>query len=77
MGSSKALLMGRKTYELFARSWSTRTAADDPGAPFMNDTAKHVVSTTFENPGWNNSTVLGAYSPQATRSLKQSVDGDI
>jgi dihydrofolate reductase len=36
MGSSKALLLGRRTYQEFAPSWSTRTAEDDPGAPFMN-----------------------------------------
>jgi hypothetical protein len=40
MGASKAILLGRQTYELFAPTWSTRTAADDPGAPFMNDTRK-------------------------------------
>src|SRR4051794_3968516 len=37
MGACKALLLGRRTYEMFAPSWSTRTAEEDPGAPFMND----------------------------------------
>ena len=77
MGSSRALLMGRNTYELFAPSWSARTAAEDPGAPFMNDSPKYVVSTTLRDPDWNNTTVLGPYSPQAIRSLKESIDGDI
>jgi dihydrofolate reductase len=77
MGSSTALLMGRKTYELFAPSWSERTAADDPGAPFMNDSPKYVVSATLEHPEWNNSTVLGPYSTEAISSLKQSTDGDL
>ena len=77
MGSSTALLMGRRTYELFAPSWSTRTADDDPGAPFMNDTRKYVVSATLRDPEWSNSTVLGPYSPDAIRSLKESNDGDI
>lgn len=77
MGSSTALLMGRRTYELFAPSWSTRTADDDPGAPFMNDTQKYVVSSTLRDPEWSNSTVLGPYSPDAIRSLKESNDGDI
>jgi dihydrofolate reductase len=77
MGSSKALLMGRKTYELFAPTWSGRSAADDPGAPFMNDSPKYVVSTTLTEPEWNNSTVLGAYDAEAIRSLKQTTDGDI
>src|SRR5689334_17811116 len=77
MGSSTALLMGRKTYELFAPSWSGRTAAEDPGAPFMNESPKYIVSATLENPDWNNSTVLGPYSPDAIRSLKEGTDGDI
>jgi dihydrofolate reductase len=76
-GSCKALLMGRKTYELFAPTWSTRTAEDDPGAPFMNESEKYIVSATLTEPSWNNSTVLGAYSAQAIRSLKQSIVGDI
>jgi dihydrofolate reductase len=76
MGSSKALLLGRKTYEMFAPAWSTRTAAEDPGAPFMNESPKYVVSATLQNADWNNSTVLGAYSPESIRSLKQSTDGD-
>jgi dihydrofolate reductase len=77
MGSSKALLIGRVTYELFAPSWSGRTAEDDPGAPFMNDSPKHVVSTTLENPTWNNTSLLGAYEPQKIQSLKDSSDGNI
>ena len=77
MGSSKALLIGRVTYELFAPSWSRRTAEDDPGAPFMNDSPKHVVSATLENPTWNNTSPLGAYDPQKIQSLKDSIDGDI
>jgi dihydrofolate reductase len=77
MGSSTALLMGRRTYELFAPSWSGRTADDDPGAPFMNESPKYVVSSTLKDPEWSNSTVLGAYSPDAIRSLKERTDGDI
>ncbi|MGH2930826.1 MAG: dihydrofolate reductase family protein, partial [Solirubrobacteraceae bacterium] len=45
MGASRAILLGRRTYEQFAPAWSGRTAADDPGAPFMNDTPKYVVSS--------------------------------
>lgn len=32
MGDSNAILLGRKTYEMFAPAWSTRTVDDDPGA---------------------------------------------
>jgi hypothetical protein len=48
MQPSKALLLGRNTYELFAPTWSTRTAAEDPGAPFMNESPKYVVSSTLQ-----------------------------
>jgi dihydrofolate reductase len=77
MGACKAILLGRKTYELFAPAWSTRTAADDPGAPFMNDTPKYVVSSTLRSADWSNSTVLGPYDADAIRGLKARVDGGI
>jgi dihydrofolate reductase len=77
MGASQALLLGRRTYEQFAPAWSGRTAEDDPGAPFMNESPKYVVSATLEAADWNNSTILGPYSAEAIRSLKERVDGDI
>src|SRR2546423_6722190 len=77
MGSSKALLLGRRTYEEFAPAWSNRTAEDDPGAPFMNETPKYVVSATLQSADWNNSTILGPYSSEAIRSLKDRIDGYI
>jgi dihydrofolate reductase len=77
MGSSRGILMGRTTYEMFAPAWSSRTAEDDPGAPFMNETPKYVVSATLENPDWKNSTVVGPYDPDAIRELKERVDGSL
>ena len=77
MGPCKALLLGRNTYEMFAPAWSTRTAAEDPGAPFMNDSPKYVVSSTLQDVRWSNSTILGAYDAGTIRSLKQRIEGDI
>jgi dihydrofolate reductase len=77
MGSCEALLLGRRTYELFAPTWSGRTAAEDPGAPFMNESPKYVVSSTLQNADWSNSTVLGPYRADAIRSLKDQVSGSI
>ena len=77
MGSSPSILLGRRTYEEFAPAWSARTAEDDPGAPFFNESSKYVVSSTLQSADWNNSTVLGAYDPDAIRSLKDRVDGNI
>src|SRR3989440_9364476 len=77
MGSSTALLLGRRTYEEFAPAWSERTAEEDPGAPFMNDSPKYVVSATLQSADWNNSTILGAYDAEAIRSLKEQIEGNI
>ncbi len=54
-----------------------RTVEDDPGAPFFNDTAKHVVSATLATTTWRNSTIVGPYDPGVTRRLKDEVDGDL
>jgi len=47
MQSGDALLLGRVTYEEFAEAWSDRTVEDDPGADFMNNVKKYVVSRTL------------------------------
>jgi dihydrofolate reductase len=74
---SRAILLGRTTYEMFEPAWSTRTAEDDPGAPFFNDTQKYVVSSSSSEPAWRNSTILGPYDADAIRRLKAEVDGDV
>ena len=45
---STGILLGRNTYQMFEPAWSSRTAEDDPGAPFFNDTTKYVVSRHAE-----------------------------
>jgi len=77
MGASKGLLLGRRTYEMFAPAWSTRTAEEDPGAPFMNDTMKYVVTGTLASADWRNSEIVGPYGAQEIRALKERVDGDL
>jgi dihydrofolate reductase len=71
------ILLGRTTYEMFEPAWSTRTAEEDPGAPFFNDTTKYVVSSTLADPTWRNSQVLGAYDAARIRQLKDEVAGDL
>ena len=71
MGTCRGILLGRRTFEMFAPAWSARTAADDPGAPFMNDSPKYVVSSTLRDPEWANSTVLGPYRADVIRDLKR------
>jgi dihydrofolate reductase len=75
--TSEAVLLGRRTFEMFASAWPDRTAEDDPGAPFFNESPKYVVSGTLKDPEWQNSTVLGPYDPNSIRELKERLDGNI
>ncbi|MFI9635894.1 dihydrofolate reductase family protein [Nocardia sp. NPDC051929] len=75
--ASKAILLGRTTFEMFAPAWSTRTVEDDPGAPFFNDTTKYVVGASEPQVEWANSTRVGAYDPEVIRKLKDEIDGVI
>lgn len=76
--ASSDILLGRRTFEMFAPAWSGRTAADDPGAPFFNDTPKHVVSATLESADdWQNSTILGGYDAEAISRLKDHAAGNL
>ncbi|MEU2347758.1 dihydrofolate reductase family protein [Modestobacter sp. NPDC049651] len=73
---AQGILLGRRTFEMFAPAWSTRTAEDDPGAPFFNDTPKYVVSSTLADaePVWRNSTSIGGYDAARIRALKDEGD---
>ena len=66
------ILLGRRTFEMFGPAWSTRDATDDPGAPFFNDTTKHVVTSASSVDGWQTSEVLGPYDADAIRELKSA-----
>jgi dihydrofolate reductase len=77
MGGCDAILLGRTTFEMFEPAWSVRTAEEDPGAPFMNDTTKYVVSSTLETTTWRNSVVAGPYSADSIRTIKDGVGGGI
>ena len=70
-----ALLIGRRTYESFAGAWPQR---DGEFADKFNAMPKFVVSTTLEDPEWNNTTVLGGGDATAeVRRLKDEFDGEL
>jgi dihydrofolate reductase len=73
MGSD-ALLLGRITYEGFAEAWPTR---EGEFADKFNTMPKYVVSSTLENPEWNNTTVLDGDLAKGVAALKEQYDGDI
>jgi dihydrofolate reductase len=77
MAGVQGILLGRTTYEMFEPAWSPRTAEQDPGAPFMNDTMKYVVSSSLEKATWRNSEIVGSYDADAIRRLKERVPGPI
>ena len=73
--ASDALLLGRVTYEGFADAWPKRSG--DPFSEKFNSMPKYVVSSTLENPDWNNSTVIGGNLSEEVAKLKDEYDHDI
>jgi dihydrofolate reductase len=73
---AEAQLLGRVTYEGFAAAWPT--IEDEAGfAEKMNSMPKYVVSSTLEEAGWNNSTVLRGNVAEQVAELKREVNGVI
>ena len=68
-GDADALLLGRRTYEIFAASWPERGDEVD-NAEWMNTTRKYVASTTLTSPQWQNSTVLEGDLAESVAELK-------
>jgi dihydrofolate reductase len=71
---AEAQLLGRVTFEGFAAAWPSMQG---PFADKFNAMPKYVVSSTLENPEWNNSTVLGGGMPEEVSRLRDTLDGDI
>ncbi len=72
--AADALLLGRVTYEGFAEAWPSRTG---DFADKFNNMRKYVVSTTLQEPEWNNSTVSGDNVVEEVSKLRQQDGGDI
>jgi dihydrofolate reductase len=72
--ASDALLLGRVTYEGFASAWPSM---EGEFADKFNSMPKYVVSSTLEDPDWNNSTVLEGDVVDEVAKLRQERDGDI
>src|SRR5262245_24581201 len=68
------LLIGRVTYESFAGAWPSR---EGPFAEKFNTMPKYVVSSTLEDPEWNNTTVLKGDAVEEAAKLKAEKDGII
>lgn len=74
--AADALLLGRVTYEGFAKAWPS--VKDEAGfGDRMNGLPKYVVSTTLKKAEWNNSSVIKAYVAEEVTRLKQQPGMDI
>jgi dihydrofolate reductase len=62
------LVLGRKTYEIFAAHWPY---SDDPAAEPLNRATKHVASTTRSELEWENSKLIESELPEGVRALKE------
>src|SRR6266542_1914683 len=65
-----ALLLGRKTYEIFAAHWPS-VGGDDPIAAKLNSMPKYVASRTLDKVTWNNSTLIEGDVAEAVVALKE------
>jgi dihydrofolate reductase len=71
MAAFDALLLGRKTYEIFAGFWP-HAPADDPIAARLNEAPKYVASRALDTVGWNNSTLLKGDIADEVARLKET-----
>jgi dihydrofolate reductase len=71
---AEALLLGRRSYEWLAARWPSRSG---PLADRLNSLPKYVVSSTLQEPDWNNSTVLIGDVVDEVSKLKHELDGEI
>jgi dihydrofolate reductase len=71
---AEAQLLGRVTYEAFAEAWPSRTG---PFADKINNGSKYVVSSTLENPAWQNTTVISEDVADEIAKLKERTEGNI
>src|SRR4051812_9609839 len=71
---AEALLLGRRSYEWFAARWPSRSGEL---ADRLNSLPKYVVSSTLEDPGWNNSRVLSGDVLHEVSQLKSALTGEV
>lgn len=69
------VLLGRRTYEGWARYWPTAT--HEPFASFINSTPKHVASTTLDEVSWPNATLIEGDVARHVARLKAQPGRDI
>ena len=68
------MLLGRVTYEGFAKAWPSR---EGELADKFNRMPKYVISSTLKKADWNNSTILSGDVTEEITKLKKKLNGNI
>jgi dihydrofolate reductase len=77
MAAQDALLLGRRTFEAFRDYWP-KQADDRTGiTAHLNRVQKFVFSSTLDDPGWENTTLLRGDPASEVRALKDQPGGEI
>jgi dihydrofolate reductase len=74
MGEPFDLLLGRKTYEIFAAHWPY---VSDPAADALNSATKYVASRTLDKVDWQNSFLLKGEVPDEVARIKKQMGPEI
>jgi dihydrofolate reductase len=77
LGRPYDLLLGRKTYDIFAAYWPRITDPNDTIAPIFNRVTKYVASRSKPELSWNNSRWLGDDAVAALKKLKAEDGPDL
>jgi len=65
------LLLGRKTYEIFAAHWPYVKTKEDPIAAGINNAKKYVASKTMKKLDWSNSELIKGEVAKEVKKLKE------
>jgi dihydrofolate reductase len=77
LGRPFGLLLGRKTYEIFAAHWPYVSDDDDPVAAALNSATKYVASRTLDKAEWTNSIVISGDVSEEVAKLKEQAGPEI
>lgn len=75
--SASALLLGRRTYDIWAPYWPSAPEGSEPFRSMINDMPKYVASRTRSEFAWSNCHSIGPDATAGVRELKQQASGDL
>jgi dihydrofolate reductase len=77
MAAQDALLLGRRTFESFREYWPKQTDDTTGVTAHLNDVRKYVLSSTLDDPEWENTVVLDGDLAREVQALTEQPGGEI